>query len=65
LFAVPMCLLFFIGVFAGFLLQLHRENQRFPWMKAVLWTLAALLTLGTAGWVARHYHWLPAISRWF
>jgi sec-independent protein translocase protein TatC len=57
LFAVPMCLLFFVGVFAGYLLVLHREERRFPWMKVVLWTVVALLVLGAAGWlVAAKYH---------
>jgi sec-independent protein translocase protein TatC len=56
LFAVPMCLLFFVGVFAGYLLVLHRDQQRFPWMRFVLWTLAALLILA-AGWIiAVKYH---------
>jgi sec-independent protein translocase protein TatC len=61
LFAVPMCLLFFVGVFAGYLLVLHREQRRFPWMRVVLWTLAALLTLAAACWiiaVRHHYHLL-------
>src|SRR6185503_20208467 len=31
LFATPMCLLFYIGIFASYLLVLHRENRRFPW----------------------------------
>ena len=53
LFAVPMCLLFFVGVFAGYVLVLHRDQQRFPWMKAALWTLAALLILTAASWI---YH---------
>jgi sec-independent protein translocase protein TatC len=33
-FAVPMCLLFFVGLFAGYVLNLHREQHRFPWRKA-------------------------------
>lgn len=32
LFSVPMCLLYFVGAFAGYLLMLHRENKRFPWL---------------------------------
>jgi sec-independent protein translocase protein TatC len=59
LFAVPMCLLFFVGVFAGYVLVLHREQQRFPWAKAVLWTLLGLLSLGAAAWIVAakyHYH---------
>lgn len=31
LFSVPMVLLFFVGVFASYLLVLSRENRRFPW----------------------------------
>ena len=61
LFAVPMCLLFFVGVFAGYLLVLQREQRRFPWMKAVLWIVIALLVLGAAAWIAAakyHYHFL-------
>ncbi len=31
LFATPMCLLFYVGIFASYLLVLHREKKRFPW----------------------------------
>ena len=31
LFSVPMVLLYFVGVFASYLLVLSRENKRFPW----------------------------------
>ena len=31
LFAVPMCMLFYVGIFASYLLVLHRENRKFPW----------------------------------
>ena len=31
LFAVPMSLLFFVGILAGYILTLHRENRRMPW----------------------------------
>jgi sec-independent protein translocase protein TatC len=56
LFAVPMCLLFFVGVFAGYLLVLHRERRRFPWLKAAAWTIAALLFVGAIAWAAQKYH---------
>ncbi len=42
LFSVPMCGLFFVGVFASYLLVLHREKRRFPWGK-VLYGLLVLL----------------------
>ena len=31
LFATPMCLLFYVGIFASYLLVLQRENRKFPW----------------------------------
>ena len=31
LFAAPMIALYFVGVFAAYLLQLNREGRRFPW----------------------------------
>ncbi len=40
LFAVPMTLLYFVGIFAGYLLVLHREEKRFPWLTLLLVLLA-------------------------
>src|SRR5580658_2405970 len=59
LFAVPMCMLFFVGVFAGYLLVLHREKRRFPWAKLLPWLLAILVILGATVWVMvvrYHFH---------
>ncbi len=47
MFAIPMCALYFVGVFAGWLLVLHRENRRFPWLMVLL-VLAAILAIGAA-----------------
>jgi sec-independent protein translocase protein TatC len=61
LFAVPMCALFFVGVFAGYLLVLHREKRRFPWAKVMPWLLALLVILALTAWVMvtrYHYHLL-------
>jgi len=46
LFALPMCLLFYVGIFAGYLLVLHRENRRFPWRRVFLIALGVLILLG-------------------
>jgi sec-independent protein translocase protein TatC len=56
---VPMCALYFVGVFAGYLLMLRREGQRFPWGKVLL--VVGALVLIAAGLVALlvwryHYH---------
>lgn len=42
LFAFPMCMLFFLGVFAGYILTLHREQRSFPWKQAILWAVGIL-----------------------
>jgi sec-independent protein translocase protein TatC len=46
IFAVPMVLLYFVGIFASYLLVLSRENRRFPWKNVIL---AASLILAAAG----------------
>jgi sec-independent protein translocase protein TatC len=48
IFAVPMILLYFIGVFAGYLLVLSREGRSFPW-HIVLIILGILLVIATIG----------------
>jgi len=62
IFAVPMVLLFFVGVFASHLLVLKRENKKFPWTIVLLILLGVLLVM--AGVVALliyryHYHFAP------
>jgi sec-independent protein translocase protein TatC len=59
IFAVPMCLLYFVGVFAGYLLVLRREGRRFPWGKVLLGVALVLAAAAGAGWYAiqhGHYH---------
>lgn len=62
LFAVPMCALFYLGIFASYLLVLHREHRKFPWRTALLWTLVIVLLIGALALVAItkfHYHFTP------
>jgi sec-independent protein translocase protein TatC len=47
LFAVPMCLLFFVGVFASFLLVMHREGRKFPWGKILGWGSVVIVAAGS------------------
>lgn len=50
IFSLPMCLLYFLGVFAGYMLNLHRDKQRFPWIATIIIVAALLLGAGAA-WV--------------
>lgn len=63
LFAIPMCLLYFVGVFAGLGLVLRREGRTLPW-RQILWVVLIVLLLA-AGIVAAmlHFH-LHLITKW-
>ena len=52
LFATPMCLFFYVGVFASYLLVLHRENRRFPWKTVGMIVIAVLLLLSAVIYLA-------------
>ncbi len=63
LFAIPMCALYFVGVFFGYLLVLRREGKRFPW-KPILLVLFGTLVLAAAIYFAIvHFH-LHFVNRW-
>jgi len=64
LFATPMCLLFYVGVFAGYLLVLHRENRRFPWRRVLTIVLPLLLILAIVGYVAVTKHVIKLVPHW-
>ncbi len=65
LFAVPMCALFYVGIFAGYLVVLRREHRRFPWGKVLPWA-AGVLVVGAAiaYWVLTHYYGYHAAGHW-
>ncbi len=46
LFTVPMILLYFLGVFASYLLVLRREGRDFPWKIFFIWLAAVLIVIG-------------------
>jgi sec-independent protein translocase protein TatC len=59
LFAVPMCLLYFVGVFASYLLVLKREGKKFPWGKVLLITFLSLVLIAAIAFfvlLKLHYH---------
>jgi sec-independent protein translocase protein TatC len=61
LFAVPMILLYFMGVFASFILVMRRENRKFPWKIFFFWILAVLVVAAICMIVAitrYHFHFV-------
>jgi len=64
LFAIPMCILFYFGIFAAYLLVLHRENRKFPWRTAMTIVLAVLLLLGLAVYVSITKFGMHLVPRW-
>jgi sec-independent protein translocase protein TatC len=63
LFAIPMCALYFVGVFLGYLLVLRREGKRFPWRLVLRIMIISLLIVGALYFVFVHYH-LHFIRHW-
>src|SRR5579863_3216929 len=60
LFAIPMCLLYFVGVFAGLVLVMRREGRSMPW-RTILWIvlIAALIIAGAvAAIIYFHIHFI-------
>jgi sec-independent protein translocase protein TatC len=64
LFALPMCLLFYVGVFAAYILTLHREDRRFPWKPVLIIVIAVLLLLGVGIYVAITRHAIKVVPHW-
>jgi sec-independent protein translocase protein TatC len=59
LFATPMCLLFFLGIFLSYLLVLKREKRGFPWRPFLMWlgiVLAMIASVVVVAVVEYHFH---------
>jgi sec-independent protein translocase protein TatC len=64
LFATPMCLLFYVGIFASYLLVLHRENRKFPWKTALTIVLCVLIVLAGVLYLAITRFGYKLVPRW-
>jgi sec-independent protein translocase protein TatC len=64
LFATPMCVLFYVGIFAGYLLVLQREGRSFPWKKAMTIVIPVLLLLALILYLAITRYGLKLVPHW-
>jgi sec-independent protein translocase protein TatC len=64
LFATPMCLLFYVGIFASYLLVLHRENRKFPWGKVLTIMTTVLLLLAVVIYLAITRYGYKVVPNW-
>ncbi len=64
IFAVPMVLLYFVGVFASYLLVLHREGKSFPWKYIALAFFGFLAVIaGLIAVMVYHFHF-QIVQHW-
>ena len=63
LFAIPMCALYFVGVFCGYLLVLRREGKKFPWKSALKIAGITLLVVAAIYLVFWYFH-LHLLKQW-
>jgi sec-independent protein translocase protein TatC len=64
MFAAPMCLLFYVGIFAAYLLVLNREHRRFPWRKTMTIVIPVLLLLGTVLYLSITRFGMKLVPHW-
>ena len=64
LFALPMLVLYYVGVFAGYLVILHREGRAFPWYNVLKIIVLLLLLVGGALYVAITRYGFKIVPHW-
>jgi sec-independent protein translocase protein TatC len=63
LFAIPMCALYFVGVFLSYLIVLRREGQRFPWKPAIRIVVIGVLVVAAIWGLLAYFH-LHLLRQW-
>jgi sec-independent protein translocase protein TatC len=59
-----MYFLFFVGVFASYLLVLHREKRRFPWAKYLSGLFIVLALVALVVWLAVTKYGFHLVPSW-
>ena len=63
LFAIPMCALYFVGVFLSYLIVLRREGQSFPWKSAFRLVVISALVVAAIWGLLEYFH-LHLLRQW-
>ena len=64
LFALPMCMLYYVGVFLGYLFVLRREGRRFPWVNVLKIMILLLLLVAGGLALAITMHVVKLVPHW-
>jgi sec-independent protein translocase protein TatC len=64
LFAAPMCVLFYLGIFLGYLFVLRREGRAFPWENVLKITVLVLLLVAGVIYVAITRYGFKLVPHW-
>lgn len=64
LFATPMIVLFYVGIFASYLLVLKREKQRFPWAQFAKWFGIGIILISAALYFIARYYGYQFVLKW-
>ena len=64
LFATPMIILFYVGIFASYILVLKREKKQFPWRIFFKWLGIGIVILVAIGFLAAKYYGYHFVPRW-
>jgi sec-independent protein translocase protein TatC len=64
LFATPMIILFYVGIFASYILVLHREKRQFPWRTFFKWLGIVLVLVMLITFLAGKYYSYHFVAQW-
>jgi sec-independent protein translocase protein TatC len=59
-----MIILFYIGIFASYLLVLKREKRRFPWATFLRWGAILLVSLLVIAFFVARYYGYHIVFHW-
>ena len=64
LFATPMIILFYVGIFVSYLLVLRREKRSFPWVTFLKVLVIVMAVLALILWYAARYYGYHVVFQW-